>query len=145
MKTLYTLLCLFTFTTFAHQTYLTDVPLLTIEKLAKYEVEPEQSFRIAANPGDAVTLIAEDLVKLKGQKIHHVDLIYTAYTGKKTYNQNAVNKKQIEALQAVLPQVKSDDPTWRCIEQTGAKSNKEAKTEKSPRPGLVTSGLLQRT
>lgn len=128
MKSLYLFLFLFSFTAFSSQNHLTDIPLLTIEKIAKYDYHPEHSFRIEAKPGEEISIKPENLAALKGLKIHHIDLVYTAYRGKKTYNQNAVNKQQIEALKKVFPQTVSDDPTWKCIEQTGASSTKEAKS-----------------
>ena len=128
MKTFYLLLFYCSILSNSGYCSIKDIPVLTIEKVVKYDFNPENSFKIEVTDSDNITVKAENLASLKGLKIHHIDLVYTAYQGKKTFNQNAVNKKQIELLKKMVPQVVPDDPTWKCIEQTGAKNTKEAKT-----------------
>ena len=128
MRTLYLLLFLLTFNDLNAQNSFSDVPLLTIEKVLEYDFRPENSFKIEADLGDEISIKSEDLISIKGLKIHHIDIVYAAYQGSKTFNQNAVNKQRIDQIRKAFPQVVEDAPTWKCIEQTGAKSDKHAKS-----------------
>jgi len=125
MKSIYLLLFLFSFNAYSS---FNDIPVLVIEKIDKYDFSPDNSFRIDVTDSENIIVEAENLASLKGLKIHHIDLVYMAYQGKKTHNQNAINKSRIDQLKKAFPQAANDDPTWKCIEQTGATSNKDAKT-----------------
>ena len=127
MKTLYAILFLFSFNAFSAHKSVLDMPNLIIEKLLEYDFNPENSFRIEAKLGEEISIDPKDLAVLKGLKIHHIDIVYTAYQGNKTFNQGAVNKQRIAQLKYALPQVEADLPTWKCIEQTGPTSTKDAK------------------
>jgi len=128
MKTLYVLLFLLSFNALSTNNSLSDIPLLVIEKLVKYELNPENSFKVEIEDSRNIFVKAEDLATLKGLKIHHIDLVYIKYQGKKTFNQNAINKSRIEQFEKAFPQAEEDSPTWKCIEQTGPKSTKDAKS-----------------
>ena len=127
MKTFYTLLFLFSFTAFSAQKSVLDAHNLIIEKVVEYDFNPENSFRIEAELGEEISINTKDLAALKGLKIHHIDIVYTEYQGKKTFNQSAVNKQRIDQLTYAFPQAEADSPTWKCIEQTGPTSTKDAK------------------
>ncbi|MFD1553408.1 hypothetical protein [Putridiphycobacter roseus] len=98
------------------------------EKVLKYDFQLEQTIQLKAKLGQSVFVNAADLEKLKGVKIHHIDLVYSAYTGSNTVSQDQLHVQRIQNLKMALPQVEKDKPTWKFIEQTGAKSLKEAKT-----------------
>ena len=98
------------------------------EQMVKYDFNIENTIRLEAKVGQNAVIESEDLAKLRGLKIHHIDLVYSAYTGSKSFSQDNLNLQRINNLKKALPQVAQDDPTWKYIEQTGAKSLEEAKT-----------------
>jgi len=98
------------------------------EKLEKYDFKLEHTLKLEAKTGQRSFIQPDDLAKLKGQKIHHIDIVYSAYTGLEGYTQDQLNLKRISILKRALPQVAEDKPTWKYIEQTGPKSLAEAKT-----------------
>ncbi len=98
------------------------------EKLVKYDFQLEHTIRLKAKFGQDVLIEPSDLARLNGSKIHHIDLVYSAYTASNSFNQDQLNLQRINNLKRALPRVENDNPTWKYIEQTGPKSLKEAKT-----------------
>ncbi|MFK8043899.1 MAG: hypothetical protein AB8B72_00285 [Crocinitomicaceae bacterium] len=98
------------------------------EKVKKYDFNLEHTLKLEAKTGQNSFIESADLAKLKGQKIHHIDLVYSKYTGSNSFSQDQLNLQRINNLKRALPQVAKDEPSWKYIEQTGAKSLAEAKT-----------------
>ena len=98
------------------------------EKVIKYDFELEHTLRLKAKFGQDVFVNSEDIAQLNGLKIHHIDLVYSAFTASSSFDQDKLNLQRIQNLKKALPQIDKDQPTWKYIEQTGPKSLKEAKT-----------------
>lgn len=98
------------------------------EKILKYDFNLENTLQLKAKSGQAVFLSAADLALLSGAKIHHIDLVYSKYTGSNSASQDQLHFYRIDNLKKALPQILKDEPTWKYIEQTGAQTLEEART-----------------
>jgi len=70
------------------------------------------------------------LLKLSENEILHIDLVYTKYN----FDQQWLNKKRLNNLKELLPQIDKEFPTIRLVEQSGAT---DAMTAKSYFHGFV--------
>jgi len=128
MKNLYLFIFLFSFNSLSANDAYSKVKILVREQVVKYDFNPENTIKFKAEVGQNVSINPTDLATLKGLKIHHIDLVYTSYKGSGSFNQDQLNQQRISKLRSALPQVVKDRPTWKYIEQTGAKNLKQAKT-----------------
>lgn len=92
----------------------------------QYGFNSQNSIQIPVSFGKPVLVAPEIAERLEGQKIHHIDLVYTQNKVNTTFDQQALNQSRIDELKEVLPQIESDNPSWMLIEQTGAQSKTEA-------------------
>ena len=128
MKTLYIIISLLAITHLNLCYAYSNIHNPVREKVFKYDFKLEHTIQLKAKFGQDVLIKPDDLTQLKGHKIHHIDLVYSAYTASNSFSQDQLNQQRINNLKRALPQVSKDEPTWKYIEQTGAKSLKEAKT-----------------
>ncbi|MFK8039352.1 MAG: hypothetical protein AB8B74_13750 [Crocinitomicaceae bacterium] len=128
MKTFYLLISLIVVSNLNHCYAYSDSDSPVRETISKYDFKLEHTIQLKAKFGQDVLVEPADLAQLNGSKIHHIDLVYSAYTGSNSFSQDQLNLHRIKNLKKALPQVAKDEPTWKYIEQTGAKSLKEAKT-----------------
>lgn len=98
-----------------------------IQKIEKYQHE-DGTIELPTNFADAILLKPDVVQKLKGKKIVHVDLVYTAFKESPNFNQTALNNRRIAQLKQALPQVNKDDPSWSWLEQEGATTKEQAAT-----------------
>ena len=92
----------------------------------QYSSISQNSIQIPVSFGKPVLVAPEISTQLEGQKIHHIDLVYTQNKVNASFDQNALNQNRIGELEQILPQITSDNPSWMFIEQTGAQSKEEA-------------------
>ncbi len=97
-----------------------------VEQISKYTFSPTNILKVTTDFAGSILLDAEQLAALEGKKIHHIDLVYTQYKESPNFNQQALNDRRTKTLIQQLPQIKSDHPTWKLVEQTGAKTRDEA-------------------
>ncbi len=128
MKHLYLFISLFTYSNLIAYSPPAAPDKIIREQVVKYDFNLEHTIRLEALVGQSAVIEPEDLAKLKGLKIHHIDLVYSAYTGSNDFSQDKLNLQRIKNLKRDMPQVIKDEPTWKYIEQTGPKSLKEAYT-----------------
>lgn len=100
---------------------------LPVERIDKYDRNPEMAVLIPTDFADNILLTPELIEQVSGKKIHHIDLVYTAYKQSEDFDQNALNEARIAELKKILPQIETDHPSWKLIEQEGAKTAREAK------------------
>lgn len=99
---------------------------LPVEKIVKYEKNPELSIKIPTDFAKEYLVTPTLLDQIKGKKIFHIDLVYTSFKKSKDFDQTALNDRRILQLKKELPQIISDKPSWKLIEQEGAKTAEEA-------------------
>lgn len=96
-----------------------DIP---VEHIERYQKTPENALLVPTNFAREFILTPEMLKTLEGKRIHHLDLVYTQFRQSFTFDQKELNQNRITQLESLLPQLATDDPSWRMIEQAGAKS-----------------------
>lgn len=104
-----------------------EVGLKPSVKVKQYVNEQANTLWLETHFGQPLILNKEKIKELKGKKIYHIDLVYTAYHEAETFDQNALNKIRIKELERLLPQIKGDNPDWEFYEQTGAAIRETAK------------------
>lgn len=114
-------LFLFVGTSYAFET--TELP---IEYVKRYEQLDQETLLLPVDFAATAFLQPEVLQLLKNKRIHHVDLVYTAFRLSPRFDQQALNQCRIEKLRTALPQVVNDFPSWGLIEQVGAITVEEA-------------------
>ncbi|MFT6921745.1 MAG: hypothetical protein ACJA1C_000742 [Crocinitomicaceae bacterium] len=98
-----------------------------VEKIKKYNKNPQNSIRVPMDFAKEFILTPEVLNQLTGKKIHHIDLVYTAFRESEDFDQRGLNKRRQQQLMKALPQIKSDNPTWKMVEQLGAQTSEVAR------------------
>ncbi len=98
------------------------------KSISRYEFFEEDVIILPTNFAEPFIIDQEDLKLLGNKRIYHVDLVYTEYRESPDFNQQALNKRRVNELKRIFPQVISDKPSWSWIEQTGAKTRNVANT-----------------
>lgn len=98
------------------------------ERIASYEVTQENTVTLRTDFGKELIINQEDLKTLEGQTIHHIELVYTAFRTVDDFDQEELNQERIDQLNNLLPQLNSNEPTWKLVEQTGAVTASEARS-----------------
>lgn len=97
------------------------------EQIEKYNCDLENTLYVPMGFADIQVIDSADLAKIRELKIHHVDLVYTAYKEADDFDQEALNNNRIERLGKLFPEIKKDAPSFSYIEQTGATTRETAK------------------
>jgi hypothetical protein len=105
-----------------------DVVNSAPEKIVKYEPNAENSLVLPTDYGRPFIVNKEQLAQLENNTIYHVELVYTAYKGSPTFNQEQLNTNRVTQVLALIPQLSADKPTWSLVEQIGAVTKAEANT-----------------
>lgn len=98
------------------------------ERIEKYQFGLEHTLILPTEFAHPFIVNDEQLKQLEGNTVYRVELIYTQFKSSPDFDQIALNRNRVSQVLRLIPQLKSDQPVWSLVEQTGATTRDIANT-----------------
>jgi hypothetical protein len=105
-----------------------SVMTTSIQNLASFDTSTcKDCIFLQVEYGTTNFLNLDVLKRFQGEAIQQVDMVYTAFSRSKSFDQAALNQQRLQQLQAVAPELFEDKiPQWNMICQTSPTSAEES-------------------